>query len=242
MDGQALTLAGQAAAPASLAEARPVAVAGPARAPSRLLLPALASAALLWACYFPLAWGWLAWVALVPLLCLLRSAARPRRVYLAAWVGGLAFFWPAIQWMRVADYRMYATWAMLATYCALYFPVGVWLMRRLDRGTRLPLVVTVPVVWCGLEFLRSFLLTGFAWYYLGHTQHALLPLIQVADLGGAYAVSFLVAAVNAWLFELASTRPWFRGFFRLGPDTPTSSRRALGWQLAALSVVLAAAV
>src|ERR1051326_7051446 len=66
-----------------------------------LLLPALASAALLYLCYFPLDWGWLAWVALVPLLCLVRSAARPRRIYFAAWLGGLAFFWTALQWIRV---------------------------------------------------------------------------------------------------------------------------------------------
>ena len=39
---------------------------------TRLLLPALASAALLWLCYFPVNWGWLAWVALVPLLALVR--------------------------------------------------------------------------------------------------------------------------------------------------------------------------
>src|SRR5947209_18477373 len=128
MDGQALTLAGQAAAPASLAEARPVAVAGPARAPSRLLLPALASAALLWACFFPLAWGWLAWVALVPLLALLRHQARPWALYFSALLGGLAFYLTVLRWMPVADDRMYATWGALGTYCALYLPLALFLV------------------------------------------------------------------------------------------------------------------
>ena len=45
------------------------AVAAPSKTTARhlplpRLLPALLSAGLLWACYFPLAWGWLAWVAL----------------------------------------------------------------------------------------------------------------------------------------------------------------------------------
>ena len=40
---------------------------------------------------------------------------------------------------------------------------------------------------------------GFAWYLLGHTQHDFLALIQIADLGGAYAVTFVVAAVNGLL-------------------------------------------
>src|SRR5262245_29340730 len=76
----------------------------------RLLIAAGASAFLLWLAYFPVAWGWLGWIALVPLLTLVRSPARPRAVYLVAWLSGLCFFWPVLQWMRVADWRMYFTW------------------------------------------------------------------------------------------------------------------------------------
>src|SRR5262245_29508797 len=82
----------------------------PPRAPSTpprrrplLLVPALLTGGLLWLCYFPVAWGWLAWVALVPLLCLVRAEARPWRLFFCAWAGGLVFFWAALQWMRVAD-------------------------------------------------------------------------------------------------------------------------------------------
>jgi apolipoprotein N-acyltransferase len=168
----------------------------------RLCLPALATGGLLWLCHFPLAWGWLlGWVALVPFLSLVRSTATGWRVYLAAWLGGLAFFVPVLQWMRVADPRMYFTWIGLAIYCALYFPGGLGLLRVLDRRTRLPLVVTLPAVWTALEFLRAHFATGFGWYFLGHTQQDFLAIIQISDLAGAYAVTFLVAAVNALIFE-----------------------------------------
>ena len=46
----------------------------------RLVLCALATSGLLYLCYFPVAWGFLAWGALVPLIGLVRSAARPRWV------------------------------------------------------------------------------------------------------------------------------------------------------------------
>jgi apolipoprotein N-acyltransferase len=211
------------------------------KAKPRLFLSAVSSAVLLWACYFPLAWGWLAWVALVPLLCLVRSEARAWKIYGSALLSGLIFFWAAIQWMRVADIRMYATWAMLATYCALYFPVTIGLLRLLDRGTRWPLTMTLPVVWCGLEFLRSFLMTGFAWYYLGHSQHAFLPLIQVSDLGGAYTVSFLVAAVNGWLFEVCFRLSWLRSVFRL-PATGGQDAHALALQGGVVVALIAGAL
>src|SRR5215831_4570073 len=62
------------------------------------LVPALATGGLLYACYFPLACGWLAWVALVPLLALVRSGASKKRIFFCAWAGGLLFFWPVLQW------------------------------------------------------------------------------------------------------------------------------------------------
>jgi apolipoprotein N-acyltransferase len=181
-----------------------------------LFFPALVTAALLWCCYFPLNQGWMAWFSMVPFLSLVRSPARPRRLYLVAWMGAFAFFLAALQWVRVADYRMYATWVGLAIICSVYALVGLYLVRRLDRRTRLPLVITFPVVWTALEFARAHLLLGgFPWYFLGHTQHEFLALVQIADLGGVYAVTFLLAAVNACFFEWLCPRPWFKALFSL---------------------------
>jgi len=187
----------------------------------RVLLLALATAALLWLCYFPIACGWLIWIALVPLLFLVRSSARPRWIYFSAWFGSWIFYLAAMQWMRVADPRMYATWIGLAFYCSFYFLLSVYLIRLLDRCTSLPLVLTVPLVWTAVEFLRATLLGGFAWYMLGHALHTCLPLIQIADLTGVYGVSFLVAAVNALLFEILWNRPAVRSWLA-GPDSVSS--------------------
>jgi apolipoprotein N-acyltransferase len=207
---------------------------------TRTVLPAVMTGAFLWMCYFPVAWGWLGWAALVPLLVLVRAAASPSRIYLSAWLAGSLFFWPVLQWMRVADERMYYTWAALAIYCSLYFPLAVGLLRLLDRRTRLPLVVTLPVVWTALEYLRAHLMTGFPWYFLGHTQHDFLAVIQIADLGGAYAVTFLVAAVNAILFEALYRVEGFRKLFALPPCV--AGWRSLAGQAVFACVLLTAAL
>src|SRR4051812_44120364 len=75
--------------------------------PIALILPPLITAGLLYISYFPLALGWTAWFALVPLLALVRRQERPRSRFWAAWLGALVFYVPALQWMRVADPRMY---------------------------------------------------------------------------------------------------------------------------------------
>ena len=80
--------------------------------------------------YQPVGWGFLGWVALTPLLLLVRLDARPRQIYFGAYLGGCLLFFVVLRWMTVADYRMVYTWIMLATYCAVYFPVGLFLVRR----------------------------------------------------------------------------------------------------------------
>ena len=73
-------------------------------------------------------------------------------------------------------------------------------------------------------------MVGFGWYFLGHTQHDFLPLIQVADLGGVYAVIALVAAVNGlvleWLMRFGGVRKLLRWPRRT--DRPGFDRELLG--------------
>ncbi len=61
------------------------------------------------------------------------------------------------------------------------------------------MTLAVPIAWVALEYLRAYLSTGFAWYYLGHTQYRFVELIQISDITGAYGVSFLVAMSAAAL-------------------------------------------
>ncbi len=212
-----------------------------ARSTPSLMLLAMASGALLWASFYPLNWGWLGWVALVPLLGLVRARARPLRIYGAGLICGLAFFIPALQWMRAADDRMYFAWLPLAFYCSLYFPAAIFFLRYLYQRTRLPLVITVPIVWTAFEFLRAHLISGFPWYYLAHTQHEVLPLIQISDVTGAYGLSFLIAATNALIFELLRKWEWFRQLSEPGLR-PEGARIPMSFQvlgvLALFSAVL----
>lgn len=51
--------------------------------------------------------------------------------------------------------------------------------------------------WCGLEWLRGWLFTGFGWNGLGVTLHENLYLVQAADLIGVTGLSFLLVFCNA---------------------------------------------
>lgn len=165
---------------------------------SRLIPIALGllTSLLLWLAYFPVNCGPLGWIALVPLLLLSRLVMGRKLRYLSAWLAGLAFFVAAIAWMRVGDPMMYYAWLALSLYLSIYFPLAVFLIRRLDRVASLPMCASAALVWTALELARAWIMGGFPWYFLGQSQHDVLSMIQVADLGGVYAITFLVAAVN----------------------------------------------
>ncbi|MEZ6130267.1 MAG: apolipoprotein N-acyltransferase [Planctomycetaceae bacterium] len=163
------------------------------------------SSLLLWASFTPLDIAALAWVALVPLCLLLRVRLLPKHSYSVITLCGFVWAVATLQWMRLGHVTMYGALLALSVYLALYLPVFVAIGRVLVAH-RWPVWLAVPVIWTALEFVRAYLLTGFSWYYLGHTQYRWTSLVQIADLAGAYGVSFLVALGSASLAALISPR------------------------------------
>jgi apolipoprotein N-acyltransferase len=82
----------------------------------------------------------------------------------------------------------------LALYVALASGITAVLVRRLGW-------VGVPLgaaAWVSFEYLRGVgLMGGFPWIPLGNTMVTLLPIAQLASVGGVYALSVFVALVNA---------------------------------------------
>jgi apolipoprotein N-acyltransferase len=172
----------------------------------------------------------LAWVALVPFFLALRLARWPHRLVLGAlWT--LASGWAVGTWMpsAVASYFdqplavgvalfLVVTGCMAAPY---YAAVAVAYAPLTRHGAATPLLV--GAAWAGAELARGRLLNGALayvgnspWATLGYSQAGVVPLVQIASVTGVYGVSFLVAAVNGALAEVA-----WRAWRRSAIDRPT---------------------
>ena len=166
------------------------------------VVASLITALLMWGAFTPFDFGPLAWICLTPLLLLARIERPVRKMYLAVYGGGLLFWIGALQWMRLGDATMYPAWFALSGYLAIYFPIFLGLTRVAVWRLKAPLTLAAPIIWVGLEMLRGYLMTGFSWYFLAHSQHRWIDLIQISDLVGAYGVSFIVAMHAACIAEL----------------------------------------
>ena len=178
----------------------------------------LASALLLWVAFPPIGWSGFAWFALVPLFLLVRSERSPWAIGFGAWLGGLLFWLLAIRWVRLTDESAWLAWLVMGLALSFWWPVFLGLARIAERRLNLPLLIAAPILWVGLEHVRVYILSGFPWYYLAHTQHKIIPLIQIADVSGSLGISLLIAMVNAWGVDLL-TRPLLR-------PTPRGARLA----------------
>jgi len=133
----------------------------------------------------------LAYVAFIPLFISMKETTV-KEAFKLSLLAGLAFFGAAIFWMRHVSWPGYFTLILiLAIFFGLFGILFSYGMRRPKYA-----VIFLPACWVALEWARSNLFTGFGWVLLGHSQYLNTQLIQIADITGAYGVSFVIMAIN----------------------------------------------
>jgi len=174
-------------------------------APLRLwvaVLLAVGSGLTMLAAFPPYGLWWLAPVS----VALLAAAAHRRRLCGGLGVGmvaGLVFFVPLLAWTHIV--AGWLPWALLSTaqaaYIALLGAAGAWLSPLVDRWRALwpPLV---GLLWVAQEAVRDRgPFGGCPWGRLAFSQGD-APALRAAVLGGAPAVTFVVAATGGALVAL----------------------------------------
>jgi apolipoprotein N-acyltransferase len=156
--------------------------------------------------------AWVAFFALIPLLEVARTSRHPREAFAWGYLSGAIWLMLHLAW-----FSSFGVFPVIMAGLYLALPVGafVWLAHLLLREPRLGyLFWGLPAIWCAIEYLRGFGAWTMPWNFLGYTQVRNLPLVQLADTGGVYLVSFVIVLVNTGLFLLLAPLPRFRA--RLG--------------------------
>jgi apolipoprotein N-acyltransferase len=176
----------------------------PLRLPRDVWSGAALSGVLLATATAQVGFGLLCFVALVPLLAAIDAGATPRRAAAAGWLCGIVFFGSALAWVPLSGFGG-SLLAVAAAYVvvmglslAAYSATLAWLRQR-DRWLCLALA---PVLWAAVEFARSWGALGYPWHHLGYALASYPPLIQLAGVGGLYALSLWIAGVNTLVVGL----------------------------------------
>ncbi|MEO5718638.1 MAG: apolipoprotein N-acyltransferase [Chthoniobacterales bacterium] len=142
------------------------------------------------------------------------------------YVAGVIFFWGVFSWLHTVTVPgmiivglymgvYFALWAWLAGLLrprkALPAPASLragWPTAQLHGSPpearspwlnsfrNLGLALILASGWTGLEWVRSWMFSGWGWNGLGVPLHDVLPIIQIAEITGVAGLSFVVAFSN----------------------------------------------
>ncbi len=157
---------------------------------------ALASGLMVAGLFPPFDFGFLAWVAMMPLLWALGSLTGRR----AGWKGfGIAYLGGAVSCLVQFNWLSTVSWLgaiLLPLYLAIFWGLFGAFAAML-RCSNLRRAFCLAAAWAGLEWLRGWLFTGFGWNGLGVALHETQTMAQGADLLGVAGLSLLLVFFQA---------------------------------------------
>jgi len=142
-----------------------------------------------------------AWIFAVPLLFVLEEKSLVQRL-----VYGTIF--------SLTAYALILSWVInisifLFVFFSLMFavqPVIFSAFLELRGLSKIRQAFFIAALWAVTEAVRGYLIGGYEWT-IGHSQTFVPVLVQIADITGAYGISFVILLVNACLFFALTDRP-----------------------------------
>ena len=138
------------------------------------------------------------WLGLIPLAYYgQRQKPDLRSSLVLGWFAGVAHFLTTFSWLSTVTIT---GWVVLCLYMAIY--PGLWMViwvhmadwksGSMTSGGNVLRAVVGASAWVVTEWLRGTVFSGFGWNTIGVSQGNLVILTQIADLGGAFLLSWVV--------------------------------------------------
>ncbi len=180
-----------------------------------------------------------AWIALVPLYFVVCDMQNRWQAFCAGYIFGFTWNVFAFAWLREIMVGMPFIVSLilpiiLASILAFYSAIFAMFIPILKRNILIPfkiqmlgysemkkyenksyvkeiiLVASLASLWCVLEWIRSWFLSGLPWNFISVSQWRNIPLIQFAKYAGSYGISFIIVFAN---IAIAITiNNWKRGY------------------------------
>jgi apolipoprotein N-acyltransferase len=143
-------------------------------------------------------------------LLLLWEKAPPRQALSCGFFYGLGYFGFGASWIYISIHTYGNSGTLMASFITVLFVAylslfptinGYFLNKYFPQSRAFKWLLIFPATWALLEWVRSFLISGFPWLLLGHSQTT-SPLAGFAPIIGVYGVSFLTALIAGLFFTL----------------------------------------
>ncbi len=149
----------------------------------------------------------LGWFALVPFLLSIRRNNQGL-AFRKGWLLGITIIGGTSYWLiyPLADFSGLSipfSIALLVIFVFLFaitYGIWSWLFVRVNNRQTFS-VLWLAISWTGFEYLRYLILPDFPFGFIGYTQGNFSFLLQLADLGGLFLISFILVLINGYVFK-----------------------------------------
>jgi len=162
----------------------------------------------------------LIWIAFVPMIFAVMKTGLKNSFFYAFLSGfifnmlGLYWLVPMLHFNTGSYLQTMAAGCILWIYLALYWGVwGLYLNFLVSKSilkdaffSNILVAFFSSCMWVLLEYIRTYLITGFPWMLIGYSQFKFTEIIQIAEFTGVYGVSFLVVFCNLCFYFWISTK------------------------------------
>ncbi len=133
----------------------------------------------------------------------------PKQSFWCGWFAGTLGFAGTVNWVITAMHSYgqvplvisIGLMILLASYLGLYVGLYTFGVSWFTHSTQLIIWLAAPSLWVVLEFIRTYVFSGFPWALLGYSQYQWLSVIQIADITGVYGLSFMIVSTNVMIFQ-----------------------------------------
>ena len=188
----------------------------------------------LFAWSFPnVAAGWLIFIALLPLFVALTRVESYKGAFAIGWLSQGVAWLLMVPWViRVMSHYgglPYITglliFVAMCAYLGMYGGLFAVLFHRIAPSIRFRRWLFVPIAWAVVEYIRTYLFSGFPWSLIAASIVDYTPLVQFDRVAGPYALGVLIllpSTLVAWLL----TRGVGSGVWGLGEKASAVAQAA----------------
>jgi apolipoprotein N-acyltransferase len=153
----------------------------------------------------PFNYSWLGLLTLALFAYNLHQQQNKKLFFFHAFLFGLGFFGSGASWVFVSIHEFGSAPIVLALFMTAAFVTIIaiafalpFIILSFFKPSQWRLLLGFPLIWVLSEWLRSWVLTGFPWLYIGYSQIS-TPLAGWAPIGGVLFVSLLTAFTSSML-------------------------------------------
>jgi len=145
------------------------------------------------------------WIAFIPLFLILYEEVSYKEIFVYGFITGAVFYLLSLYWLcniKPMGIFAYVAWLTLSLYLSLFFGASMFLSFIFKKNCNIDFLLSIPISFTILEYLREWLFTGFPLQTPAQSQLYFYPFIKILKITGVAGANFLIYFVNILITDI----------------------------------------